>query len=223
RCPNATIDGIVVYSNNPPCGAMRGFGSVQNCYAHEAQMDRLAAALGMDPVELRIHNALETGSEMITGQKIDGPVPVAELLRRVRAFPLPVRGEGQGEGRPEQDPTSMPGGVSNTTHGEGVKRGVGYAAGFKNIGYSEGFSDYSTPRASLTRAEALASTPSPASPLPTCGRRSPRIGPWSMSTARSPWSWSPSSPRRRMWAGRPTRSPGRGSWRAGPRGGSAWP
>ncbi len=149
-CPNATIDGIVVYSNNPPCGAMRGFGSVQNCYAHEAQMDKLAAALGMDPVELRIHNALETGSEMITGQKIDGPVPVAELLRRVSAFPLPVRGEGQGEGRPEQDPTAMPGGVSNTTHGEGVKRGVGYAVGFKNIGYSEGFQDYSTARVRLS-------------------------------------------------------------------------
>src|SRR5206468_3569859 len=70
RCPNATIDGIVVYTNNPPCGAMRGFGSVQNCYAHEAQMDKLAAELKIDPVELRIRNALETGSEMITGQNI---------------------------------------------------------------------------------------------------------------------------------------------------------
>ena len=146
-CPNATIDGIVVYTNNPPCGAMRGFGSVQNCYAHEAQMDKLAAALGIDPVELRLRNAMETGSEMITGQVIDGPVPVAELLRRVRAFPLPAKGEGQGEGRREQ--TSMPGGVSNTTHGEGVKRGVGYAVGFKNIGYSEGFDDYSTARVRL--------------------------------------------------------------------------
>jgi len=46
ECPNATIDGWVVYTNNPPCGAMRGFGSVQNCYAHEAQMDRLPAAPG---------------------------------------------------------------------------------------------------------------------------------------------------------------------------------
>src|SRR5438067_6687546 len=147
QCPNATIDGIVVYTNNPPCGAMRGFGSVQNCYAHEAQMDKLAAALGIDPVELRLRNAMETGSEMITGQVIDGPVPVAELLRRVRAFPLPSRGEVQGEGRIEQ--TSMPGGVSNTTHGEGVKRGVGYAVGFKNIGYSEGFDDYSTARVRL--------------------------------------------------------------------------
>ena len=143
-CPNATIDGIVVYTNNPPCGAMRGFGSVQNCYAHEAQMDRLAAALDMDPVELRIRNAMETGSEMITGQVIDGPVPVAELLRRVKAFPSPRGAEGQGDGGGMRDLTAMPGGVSNTTHGEGVKRGVGYAVGFKNIGYSEGFDDYST-------------------------------------------------------------------------------
>ena len=145
RVPNATIDGIVVYSNNPPCGAMRGFGSVQNCYAHEAQMDKLATALGMDPVELRIKNALETGDRAITGQAIDGPVPVAELLRRVRSFPLPLGEEGEGEGRE----LFLPGGVSNTTHGEGVKRGVGYAAGFKNIGYSEGFDDYSTARVRL--------------------------------------------------------------------------
>jgi xanthine dehydrogenase D subunit len=138
RVPNATIDGIVVYSNNPPCGAMRGFGSVQNCYAHEAQMDKLAAALGMDPVELRKRNALETGSQMITGQVIDGPVPVAELLERVKSFPLPA-GDGV-----------FPGGHSNTTHGEGVKRGIGYAAGFKNIGYSEGFDDYSTARVRLS-------------------------------------------------------------------------
>jgi len=138
RVPNATIDGIVVYTNNPPCGAMRGFGSVQNCYAHEAQMDKLASALGMDQVELRVRNAMETGSRMITGQVIDGPVPVAELLKRVKAFPLPAGAE------------VFPGGYSNTTHGEGVKRGVGYAAGFKNIGYSEGFDDYSTARVRLS-------------------------------------------------------------------------
>jgi len=182
RCPNATIDGIVVYSNNPPCGAMRGFGSVQNCYAHEAQMDKLAAALGMDPVELRIRNAMETGTEMITGQKIDGPVPVAELLSRVSSMPLPanvsrplpgdvsrplptggegkggadvsrplpVYGEGKGGAVGPADLTAIPGGVSNTTHGEGVKRGIGYAVGFKNIGYSEGFDDHSTARVRLS-------------------------------------------------------------------------
>jgi CO/xanthine dehydrogenase Mo-binding subunit len=139
--PNATVDGWVVYTNNPPCGAMRGFGSVQNCYAHEAQMDKLAAALDMDPVELRIRNAMETGSQMITGQVVEGPVPVAELLRRVEAMPLPAVSS--------RDLTEFPGGVSNTTHGEGVQRGVGYAVGFKNIGYSEGFNDYSTARVRL--------------------------------------------------------------------------
>ncbi len=152
RCPNATIDGWVVYTNNPPCGAMRGFGSVQNCYAHEAQMDKLAAALGMDPVELRLHNALESGGRMITGQVIEGPVPVAELLHRVTAMPLPPtpRRERNGE---RVDLTSMPGGVSNTTHGESVRRGVGYAVGFKNVGYSEGFDDYSTARVRLSVVE----------------------------------------------------------------------
>ena len=141
RVPSATIDGIVVYTNNPPCGAMRGFGSVQNCYAHEGQMDKLAAALKMDPVELRIRNALQTGDTLITGQVIDGPVPVAELLRLVKERKLPLEASN--------DLTSMPGGISNTTHGEGVKRGVGYAVGFKNIGYSEGFKDYSTARVRL--------------------------------------------------------------------------
>ena len=147
ECPNATIDGWVVYTNNPPCGAMRGFGSVQNCYAHEAQMDKLAAALRMDPVELRIRNAMETGSTLVTSQAVDGPVPVAELLRRIKAMPMPAAVRGD-----LLDLTQMPGGVSNTTHGEGVRRGVGYAVGFKNVGYSEGFNDYSTARVRLAVA-----------------------------------------------------------------------
>src|SRR5581483_5298486 len=58
RVDNALIDGTVVYSNNPPCGAMRGFGAAQTCFAHEAQMDKLAEALDIDPVELRLLNAL---------------------------------------------------------------------------------------------------------------------------------------------------------------------
>lgn len=145
ECPSATIDGIVVYTNNPPCGAMRGFGSVQNCYSHEAQMDRLAAALEMDPVELRRRNALHSGSTLITGQVIDGAVPVVELLASVKSMPMPNPAG--------HDLTEMPGGISNTTHGEGVRRGVGFAVGFKNIGYSEGFDDYSTARVKLSVVE----------------------------------------------------------------------
>ena len=47
--PNALIESTCVYTNNPPCGAMRGFGAVQTCFAAEAQMDKLAAALGDRP------------------------------------------------------------------------------------------------------------------------------------------------------------------------------
>ena len=154
ECPNATIDGWVVYTNNPPCGAMRGFGSVQNCYAHEAQMDKLAAALDMDPVVLRIRNAMRTGSSLITGQVVEGPAPVAELLERIKKMPLPpplsLSPPGERVRGGEVDLTQMPGGVSNTTHGEGLRRGVGYAVGFKNVGYSEGFDDYSTARVRLS-------------------------------------------------------------------------
>ena len=60
KVANALIESTCVYTNNPPCGAMRGFGAVQTCFAAEAQMDKLAAELGIDPVELRLLNALGT-------------------------------------------------------------------------------------------------------------------------------------------------------------------
>src|ERR671919_1692442 len=69
--PNALIDAYVVYTDNPPCGAMRGFGAVQTCFAHEAQMDKLAAALELDPVELRLRNAMTTGTTLPTGATVN--------------------------------------------------------------------------------------------------------------------------------------------------------
>jgi xanthine dehydrogenase D subunit len=141
--PNVHVDCYGAYTNNPPCGAMRGFGSVQTAFAYESQMDALAAELGMDPVELRCRNAMEQGSTTPTGQVIDSPAPVAELLRRLEAMPLPAAHDGQ------VDLRDMPGGVSNTTHGEGVRRGVGYAVAYKNVAFSEGYDDYSTARVRL--------------------------------------------------------------------------
>ncbi|MGH2742818.1 MAG: molybdopterin cofactor-binding domain-containing protein, partial [Thermoleophilaceae bacterium] len=78
--PNAHVEATVAYTNNPPCGAMRGFGAPQVAIAYEAQMDRLAERLGVDPVALRIRNALATGDEMPTGQAVPGPVDAAALL-----------------------------------------------------------------------------------------------------------------------------------------------
>jgi CO/xanthine dehydrogenase Mo-binding subunit len=145
RVDNALIEGTVVYSNNPPCGAMRGFGAVQACFAHEAQMDKLAAALDIDPVELRLLNALEPGDVLPTGQAITGAFPVAEVIRRAAALDPP---------EPEElprDPLRLPGGSGNTTNGQGVRRGIGFAVGFKNICYSEGFDDSCAARVRLSR------------------------------------------------------------------------
>lgn len=139
------IEALALYTNNPPCGAMRGFGAVQACFAYEAQMDKLAAKLGMDPVEFRRINAMEQGALLPTGQRVDSPAPVAELLRRVKARPLPPERQWLTAGE-AADVRALPGGLSNTTHGEGVVRGVGYAVGIKNVGFSEGFDDYSTAR-----------------------------------------------------------------------------
>lgn len=141
--PNALIESTGVYTNNPPCGAMRGFGAVQSCFAAEAQMDKLAAALEIDPVELRLLNALKPGDTLPTGQPITGSLPVAEVIREAAALEPPP---------PEElprEPIRLPGGAGNTTHGEGVRRGIGFAVGFKNIGYSEGFDDYCAARVRL--------------------------------------------------------------------------
>lgn len=140
--PNIQLDCFGAYTNNPPCGAMRGFGSVQTAFAVEATMDLLAAELGLDPVELRARNGFHEGSRAPTGQVIDAPAPVAELVEKLRALPLPDRVVPTDR----IDLRSLPGGVANTTHGEGVRRGVGYAVAYKNVAFSEGFDDFSTAR-----------------------------------------------------------------------------
>jgi len=140
---NVEIDGLAVYTNNPPCGAMRGFGAVQTCFAAEAQMDKLAAALDIDPIELRLLNALEPGGTLSTGQVVTGSLPTREVIRRAAALAVP---------EPEElprDAIRLPGGAGNTTRGEGVRRGVGFAVGFKNLCYSEGFDDFCTARVVL--------------------------------------------------------------------------
>ena len=138
RVPNAVVDGYAVRTNNPPCGAMRGFGAVQSCFAYEAQMDKLAVALGMDPVELRLRNAMKTGDSLITGQVLRGAVPVEEVIRACAAAPLPAE--------PVDDFLARPGGIGRTATAPDVRRGTGFAVSIKNLMFSEGFDDYSTAR-----------------------------------------------------------------------------
>ena len=134
---------------------MRGFGAVQTCFAAEAQMDKLAAALGIDPVELRLLNALAPGDYLPTGQLVDGALPTAEVIKRAAALAPP-----EPEALP-RDPIRLPGGAGNTTRGEGVRRGVGFAVGFKNICYSEGFDDSCAARVQLHATAAQRSTARP--------------------------------------------------------------
>jgi xanthine dehydrogenase D subunit len=142
RVPNALVDATVVRTNNPPCGAMRGFGAVQVCFGHESQMDKLAARLSMDPVELRLRNALATGDVLPTGQRVTGAAPVAECIRAAVAHPLPPPpGDGW---------LDHPGGAGRTAEPPRVRRGVGVAAGLKNVMYSEGFGDDSEARVRLS-------------------------------------------------------------------------
>jgi len=149
RVPNAQIHSVGAYTNNPPTGAMRGFGAVQSCFAYEAQMDKLAAALGIDSVALREKNAVRDGDDIITSQVVEGSEPVSEIVRRCAALPLPAAAE-------RDDPLAMPGGVGNITRGEGVRRGTGLAAGFKNVCYSHSFDDFSTARVRLVRERGAA-------------------------------------------------------------------
>ena len=144
RVENIAVEGIGVRTNNPPCGAMRGFGAVQVCFAHEAQMDKLALACGLDPVELRLRNALAPGDRLLTGQRIDGVLPVARVIRETAALPLPPQTNPGGDGA-----MARPGGAGQTADAGDVRRGIGFAVGFKNLMYAEGFPDGSSARCRL--------------------------------------------------------------------------
>ena len=86
QVPNIKVRNQMVYTNNSWSGAMRGFGVPQMAFAHESQMDLLARALKMDPVEIRLRNALQAGSETATGQKMTASVGVGETLRKIKEW-----------------------------------------------------------------------------------------------------------------------------------------
>ncbi|MCL4833388.1 MAG: molybdopterin-dependent oxidoreductase [Caldilineaceae bacterium] len=131
--PNVFVDARTVYTNNCPSGAFRGFGAPQGHFAAEGQMNKLAVALGIDPVELRMRNVLHDGSILAT----NSPVPagctaeevLAEAARRGGWRKEGIGDWGLGTGRPIPDPRSpIP-----------AARGTGIALCFKNVGFSLGF------------------------------------------------------------------------------------
>ncbi|MFH8340286.1 xanthine dehydrogenase family protein molybdopterin-binding subunit [Streptomyces sp. AM6-12] len=137
--PNAFIEGWAVRTNNPPSGHVRGEGAMQVCAAYEAQMDKLARKLDLDPAELRLRNALATGDVLPIGQTVTCPAPVAELLQAVRDFPLPALPKDT----PEED-WLLPGGPEGAGEPGAVRRGVGYGLGMVHMLGAEGADEVST-------------------------------------------------------------------------------
>ncbi len=129
--PNAKIDGYTVYTNNAVGMAIRGFGAIQAAVAYELQMDKLAEALGMDPVEIRLKNLFEDGSIAVTGNPMPPGVGIKDTLRQA-ALAAGWREKDGHWVRPE-----VPAADSKLY-------GLGVACAYKNVGYSMGFDDKST-------------------------------------------------------------------------------
>ena len=90
---NVHVEAFVVYTNKTMTGAMRGFGAPQVCFAYESHMDDIAAALGIDPLEIRLRNVFDEGSISPTGQVLHSVVVRDSLLTASERF-------GWREGRP---------------------------------------------------------------------------------------------------------------------------
>jgi xanthine dehydrogenase molybdenum-binding subunit len=84
RVDHVDIESRAVYTNNPPCGAMRGFGVNQAAFAIEGAMDLLASKCGLDRWEIRWRNAVEVGDPLTTGQKLEKSVGIRRTLRAVK-------------------------------------------------------------------------------------------------------------------------------------------
>jgi CO/xanthine dehydrogenase Mo-binding subunit len=82
--PHVKVDSYAVYTNNPFCGAMRGFGATQTPIGSEQQMDILAGELGMDPIQFRLMNCLQVGSETSNRQILHESVPLAQCIEAVK-------------------------------------------------------------------------------------------------------------------------------------------
>jgi CO/xanthine dehydrogenase Mo-binding subunit len=83
---NLLVEAHVVYTNKTMAGAMRGFGAPQVCFAYESQMDEIAQALGLDPLEIRLRNAFVEGSLSPTGQVLQSVVVKESLLQAAQRF-----------------------------------------------------------------------------------------------------------------------------------------
>jgi CO/xanthine dehydrogenase Mo-binding subunit len=136
--PNVKEDVFGVYTNNIPTAAFRGFGAPQALWMAELQMDKLAEKLGLDPVEFRHRNALREGDTLNVGTPAPGGVSIVQCIESAAQ-----RGGWE----------KLPGGWAiskrENVQPANLKRGVGFACGFKNVGFSFGYQENSWARVEL--------------------------------------------------------------------------
>lgn len=131
--PNIHIDTYAVYTNNIPTGAFRGFGGPQGALASEGMMNRLAEALGIDPLEIRLKNCFQEGSIASVGTPLPKGVTIGPVLEKCGTESDFWRHEGDHwHILPPQQPAE--------SH---KRRGIGLGCAFKNVGFSFGFPEQS--------------------------------------------------------------------------------
>ena len=154
--PNVSVDVEGVYTNNPPGGAFRGFGAPQGNYAAEMQMSRLAEALDVDAVALRMENLLRDETPTLVRTSLPGSVSLTEVTERcARAV-----GWQRTDGEPGKSLSTWRRPSSKATArtqkpAEAVRSGIGLAVGFKNVGFSFGYRDNCWARISLDGEEEI--------------------------------------------------------------------
>jgi len=141
--PSVKVDAYAVYTNNIPGGAFRGFGGPQGAFAAESQMNKLAEALDIDPVELRMKNIVREGSLL----SVNSPLPKGVSMPMVvEKCAEEARWADRGRKTEDRSPSSVFRLPSGEPH---LRRGIGFACGFKNVGFSYGFPENSWAAAEL--------------------------------------------------------------------------
>ncbi len=134
--PNVRVDSYAVYTNNLPNGAFRGFGGPQGAFAAETQMNRLAEALGMDAVEIRMRNVLRDGSLTSVGSPLPQGVSMPQVIEDCALKGGWQRGANGWNRERRPDSAGKPAAPY-------LVQGTGFACSFKNVGFSFGYPENS--------------------------------------------------------------------------------
>ena len=132
KIPHAHVDSIAVYTNNCPGGAFRGFGGPQGAFVAESQMNKLADALGLDPIEIRRRNLLHDGDETVIQTPLPAGVSIGKVVEALSQSASQLVSQSAFRNPHSAFHTLPPNPAA-------IRRGRGFACGFKNIGFSFGF------------------------------------------------------------------------------------